>query len=157
MGGDYAKHQLGFNSNELPDLHLDAKAEVHASALQRFAAEQAKPILFVAESAGRREVFDELLRKSQIHAKHVEGFAEYTKNGETSICVGAVQEGMVLQDAIVVCESQVLGTKPATKRRENGKRVIDPDQIVRNLTELSMGAPVVHVEHGWAVISGCKR
>ncbi len=148
LGGDYAKHQLGFNSNELPDLHLDAKAEVPASALQRFAAEQAKPILFVAESAGRREVFDELLRKSQIHAKHVEGFAEYTKNGETSICVGAVQEGMVLQDAIVVCESQVLGTKPATKRRENGKRVIDPDQIVRNLTELSMGAPVVHVEHG---------
>ena len=59
-----------------------------------------------------------------------------------------VQEGLVTADTTIVCESQVLGTKPAAKRRDSGKRVIDPDQIVRNLTELNMGAPVVHVEHG---------
>ena len=148
LGGDYAKHQLEFSSNELPNLHIDAKADVPAAALQQFIAAQSKPVLFVAESAGRREVFDELLRKSQIQAKHVDSFAEYAKTGATSICVGPIQEGMVLADVVVVCEGQVLGTKPSAKRRENGKRVIDPDQIVRNLTELNMGAPVVHVEHG---------
>ena len=113
--------------------------------LQQFISAQSKPVLFVAESAGRREVFDELLRKSQIQAKHVDSFAEYAKTGATSICVGPIQEGMVLEDVVVVCEGQVLGTKPSAKRRENGKRVIDTDQIVRNLTELNMGAPVVHV------------
>lgn len=148
LGGDYAKHQLTFSARELPDLRVDAKAAQPGAKLNGFLAAQTCPVLFVAESAGRREVFDELLRKNQIQAKHVDGFAEYSKTRQTSICVGPIQESLVLENTIVVCESQVLGTKPTAKRRENGKRVIDPDQIVRNLTELSIGAPVVHIEHG---------
>ena len=148
LGGDNAKHQVRFASNPLPDLRIDAKAAAPAASLQRFVDASARPVLFVAESAGRREVFDELLRKHQINARHIDRFADHQQATEHSICIGPIQEGLVMADTTIVCESQVLGTKPAAKRRDSGKRVIDPDQIVRNLTELNMGAPVVHVEHG---------
>ena len=55
---------------------------------------------------------------------------------------------MELPDGVIVCEADVLGTRTSGKRRDSSKRVIDPEQIVRNLTELNMGAPVVHVDHG---------
>jgi transcription-repair coupling factor (superfamily II helicase) len=143
-----SKHQRQFRTWDLPALGVNPKAENPAADLQRFVAEQSKPVLFVAESAGRREVLDELLRKSQIHAKSVDGFVAWDKANPTSICVGPIEEGMILDSGIIICESQVLGSRPGARRKENGKRVIDPDQIVRNLTELTMGAPVVHMEHG---------
>lgn len=148
IGGEHAKHQLAFASAPLPDLRIDAKAETPAAALQQFVRGSQRAVLFVAESAGRREVLDELLRKHQISAKHMHGFAEYRSGSEHGICVGSVQQGLLLADAVIVCEGDVLGAKPTAKRRDSGKRVIDPEQIVRNLTELNMGAPVVHVEHG---------
>ena len=148
LGGDHAKHQVRFATNPLPDLRIEAKASSPAASLQRFVDACTQSILFVAESAGRREVFDELLRKHQITTRHIEGFAEHRQTTQHDICVGPIQQGMIADDTIIICESQVLGTKPAAKRRDNGKRVIDPEQIVRNLTELNMGAPVVHVEHG---------
>ena len=41
-----------------------------------------------------------------------------------------------------------MGKRPTEGKKDNNRKVIDPDQIVRNLTELSMGSPVVHIEHG---------
>lgn len=148
LGGNHAKHQLAFASNPLPELGVDAKAEIPASALQHFVDHNNQPILFVATSSGRREVLDELLRKHQISARQIQGFADFRDDRGHGICVGPVQEGFATADTIIVCEADILGTKPVAKRRESGRRVIDPEQIVRNLTELNMGAPVVHVEHG---------
>ena len=152
LGGEHPKHQCEFASQPLPDLRVDAKAETPAHLLQQFVAEHHKPVLFIAESAGRREVLDELLRKHQIEAQHIDSYSEHgAEHGAGhghSICIGPIQEGLELPDSVVICEADVLGTRPSSKRRDSSKRVIDPEQIVRNLTELNMGAPVVHVEHG---------
>ncbi|HCD28292.1 MAG TPA: transcription-repair coupling factor, partial [Gammaproteobacteria bacterium] len=59
-----------------------------------------------------------------------------------------LQQGLWLDEAIIITEDDVLGSRPTDPKRDAGRRVIDADQIVRNLTELSIGAPVVHVEHG---------
>ena len=106
-----------------------------------------RPVLFVAETAGRREIFDELLRKNGINAKTVDSFATYLLENEHCICVGDLIEGLYLPDAIVVSETDVLGTRQEDHSHRS-QQVIDPDLIVRNLTELHIGAPVVHIEHG---------
>ena len=117
LGGDDAKHQVRFATNPLPDLRIESKAAAPAASLQRIVDASAQPVLFVAESAGRREVFDELLRKHQINARHIDRFADHLQATEHSICIGPIQEGLIIEDTIIVCESQVLGTKPAAKRR----------------------------------------
>ncbi len=142
-----ARHEHSFNSRPLPDLLADARQSTPAASLQKFISGTAAPVLFVAESAGRREVFDELLRKADIHTHGVSGLSEYLAAQQHCIAVAQLDEGMVTDGCIIVTESDVLGTRQSDPRRDAG-RVIDPEQIVRNLTELSIGAPVVHVEHG---------
>ena len=105
-------------------------------------------MLFIAESAGRREVFDELLRKSSIQTLNVNSFEAYLDSDSHCISVSPIIEGLLIDDAIIITENEVLGKRPTEGKKDNNRKVIDPDQIVRNLTELSMGSPVVHIEHG---------
>ena len=142
------KHTVEFPTQNLPDLHINARLAEPSHALQQFLLGTSRPILFIAESAGRREVFDELLRKSSIQTQNVNSFEEYLNSNGHCISVAPISEGLFIEQAIIITESEVLGKRPSEGKRDTNRKVIDPDQIVRNLTELSMGSPVVHVEHG---------
>ena len=144
-----AKHAVDFVTQAVPDLHINARLAEPSHALQQFLLGSQKPVLFIAESAGRREIFDELLRKSSIQTHNVASFEEYLDSGDTHcITVSPILEGLFIDDAIIITENEVLGKRPTEGKKDSNRKVIDPDQIVRNLTELSMGSPVVHIEHG---------
>jgi len=65
------------------------------------------------------------------------------------ITVSEISHGLVLQDSdiAVVTESQIYGQRAIQKRRRK-KRSTDSESIVQNLTDLTIGAPVVHIDHG---------
>ncbi|MCR9258355.1 MAG: transcription-repair coupling factor [Pseudomonadaceae bacterium] len=142
------KHGQAFNSHILPELTFSPRAKDPAEKLKDFVAQVQQPILFVAESAGRREVFDELLRKAGIQTHVVSDFATYQQSRDHCISVAELDEGLYVDGAVIITEADVLGSRQTDPRREAGARVIDPDLLVRNLTELTIGAPVVHIEHG---------
>ena len=143
-----AKHAVEFATQTVPDLHINARLAEPSHALQQFLLGTAKPVLFIAESAGRREVFDELLRKSSIQTHNVTSFEEYLSSDGHCISVSPLTQGLFIDGAIIITENEVLGKRPTEGKKDSNRKVIDPDQIVRNLTELSMGSPVVHIEHG---------
>ncbi len=146
------KHDQSFTSFALPDLEFNVRAAAPAGKLNQFLKQNQTAVLFVAETAGRREVFDELLRKAGIQTQLVDDFAGYRQANTAAlkhcITVADLSEGMHLEDCIIITENDVLGTRQSEPRRTVGARVIDPEQIVKNLTELHIGAPVVHIEHG---------
>ncbi|MGB0997138.1 MAG: transcription-repair coupling factor [Pseudomonadales bacterium] len=143
------KHQCDFSSYSFPDLHANPRLAQPASALKSFLEEQSRSALFVAETAGRREIFDEMLRKAGIDAKPIEHFDDYhtADHSQHCITVGPLNHGLWCSKALIITETEVLGARQTSAPADN-KALIDTDQIVRNLTELSIGAPVVHVEHG---------
>jgi len=109
-----------------------------------------KRLLFVAESAGRREVLRDTLRGFDLKVEMVEGWQAFRKaKAPLCLAIAPIEEGLWLdQDGVaLVTESQLLGERIRQERRR-AVRVRDPDQIVRNLTELHIGAPVVHEDHG---------
>jgi transcription-repair coupling factor (superfamily II helicase) len=142
------KHDTAFDTFALPDLEMNPRSTHPAEKLTRFVSAQQPPVLFVAESAGRREMFDELLRKAGIRTSVIEGFADFTDDPCHCITTADLDEGLHLPNLTLITETDVLGTRQTDPRRETANRIIDPDQLVRNLTELSVGAPVVHIEHG---------
>jgi transcription-repair coupling factor (superfamily II helicase) len=142
------KHGQFFTSQKLPELTFNPRAKDPAEKLKRFVEHVQQPILFVAESAGRREVFDELLRKAGIATQVVSDFASYQQASEHCISVAELDEGLYVDGAVIITEADVLGSRQTDPRRDAGAKVIDPDLLVRNLTELTIGAPVVHIEHG---------
>lgn len=147
LNGDF-RHSVAHTSSPLPDLLGDPQKKMPHGALADYVANASHPILFVAETAGRREVFDEILLKSGIQTRQVAGFEDYLQSDSHCICVGDLSEGFSLPDYTIIAETDVLGTRQVDAARESSGRIIDPDLIVRNLTELHIGAPVVHIEHG---------
>ncbi|MEM6708371.1 MAG: transcription-repair coupling factor [Pseudomonadota bacterium] len=144
-----------FASETLPELGAEPRSKQPLARLTRFLTPRVKPTLFVAESAGRREVLDEQLRRAGITTRPVSDFqafldaasaAEGPAIGDYQITVGNVDRSALLAEFDVITEFDLYDSKPRDSRTTT--RVLDPDQIIRNLTELTVGAPVVHIDHG---------
>lgn len=142
-----------------PDLILQTRLEEPAQALNKFIQTHAGRILFVAETSGRREVLTELLRGHQIHPKSCKSWHEFiTVEDKICITVSEISQGLVLieNDIAVITESQIYGQRAIQKRRRKDRRA-DSDAIVQNLTDLSIGAPVVHIDHGVGRYLGLEK
>ncbi len=142
-----------------PDLILQTRLEEPAQALSNFISSYKGRILFVAETSGRREVLSELLRGHHIHPKTCASWQQFIAS-EDRICitVSEMSQGLVLleSDIAVITESQIYGQRAIQKRRRN-KRGTDSDAIVQNLTDLTIGAPVVHIDHGVGRYLGLEK
>jgi len=142
-----------------PDLILQTKLEDPSQALRTFINSHKGRLLFVAETSGRREVLIELLRSHQIHPKVCETWHAFiTSEDKICITVSEITQGLVLldNDIVVITESQIYGQRAIQKRRRK-KRGADSDAIVQNLTDLTIGAPVVHIDHGVGRYLGLEK
>ncbi len=148
------KHGFDFASRDLPDLTAKPRAKDPAEALKAFLSEAAAssestaPVLFIADTAGRREVFHDYLSRADLRPREVADLAAFqASDARYGLTIAPLEQGLWLDDLIIVTENQVFGHQVA-ERKARAARVLDPEQIIRNLTELHVGEPVVHIEHG---------
>ncbi|MET0046122.1 MAG: transcription-repair coupling factor [Candidatus Thiodiazotropha sp. 6PLUC3] len=141
---------INYQTQLPPPVAFQARSKTPAIALKRFLKDQGRRTLFVAEGAGRREMLLGTLRDIGIHAKPVETWHDFLDcDLEIGLCVAPLEQGLWLESAgiAIITETQLYGERVRQQRRRR-KVSQDPDQIVRNLTELHVGAPVVHEDHG---------
>ena len=105
-------------------------------------------MVFSVESEGRREALGELLGRIKVAPKRILRLSEATGNGRY-LMIGAAEHGFIdtLNNLALICESDLLGERVA-RRRQDSRRTINPDTLIRNLAELHPGQPIVHLEHG---------
>ena len=116
-------------------------------------------ILFVAESAGRREALLDWLKPLGILPRVHETWAAFAGDkSRYGITLGPLQDGLQLGAAgvAIIAEAQVFGQRAPVSLRKRGK-IRDPETILRDLNDLKLGAPVVHVEHGVGRYRGLIR
>jgi transcription-repair coupling factor (superfamily II helicase) len=137
-----------FTAQPLPDLALQSKAAEPLAALRRFIEDYPGRILFGAESAGRREVLLELLARLKLKPQEIGGWSEFV-NGTTrlAICIAPLDEGLLLDDLALIPESPLFGQRVMQRRRREKTRD-SGENVIKHLTELREGAPVVHLDHG---------
>ncbi|MGD9000448.1 MAG: transcription-repair coupling factor, partial [Granulosicoccaceae bacterium] len=146
---DVDKTSINFPSKAPPSLTFNTRAGEPASELVRFIDRYPGRILFAAESAGRREVLLDILQRHQLRPRSVENWQAFlASDDKLGITVAPLELGLNLEDPAIaiIAEPQLFGEQAKQKRRRKSNR--DTDNIIRNLTELSIGAPVVHEEHG---------
>jgi len=140
-----------FNSRVLPELSIDAHANKPLAALENFLLATNKRTLFCAESAGRRETLLELLERIQVFPNQHPAWTDFlASNDAIAITVSNIGEGFQLDDPkiAVITEGELFGHQIQQRRRRNKQSADNADQVIKNLTELHIGAPVVHIEHG---------
>ena len=109
-----------------------------------------KRILIVATGSGRAARLQELLRDGVREPELVESFAAFVNGTEPlSIAVGPLSGGFVLEESglVVVTESELYNTKAVIRRRGHS-RTTNVEAIIRDVSELREGDPVVHAAHG---------
>lgn len=137
-----------FPAQPLPELAIESKASEPLGKLRQFLDGFPGRVLFTAESAGRREVLLELLARLKLRPQEVEGWGGFlASEGRLAIAIAPLDEGLLLDEVALVAESPLFGQRVMQRRRREKSRD-GSDNVIKNLTELREGAPVVHIDHG---------
>ena len=149
---------VSFATRAPPALPIDGRAARPIGFLQDFLATQAGRCLIVAETPGRREVLLETLDAHGLKPDLIESWGEFATGGaKLAMTVAALEDGAWIDApaVAVITESQLFGARAAQRRRRRtGGR--DPEGLVRDLSELRIGAPVVHEAHGVGRYAGLE-
>jgi transcription-repair coupling factor (superfamily II helicase) len=134
-----------------PQLTALSAADAYQDLLKRFITDHQGPVLLCAESAGRREILLESLEKADLRPEPVANWHDFIlREVGFGIVVAPVDRGLYAGPGLptLICESQLFGQRVAQRRRRTTRNETDTDAIIRDLTELRVGLPVVHIEHG---------
>ncbi|NUO74903.1 MAG: transcription-repair coupling factor [Lysobacter sp.] len=133
-----------------PALPVAAKDAAPAQALKSFLGSYPGRVLIAADSAGRREALLELLQAAELRPEVLAGWRAFAADGARfAIAVAPLDDGFALTEPAlaVLTERQLFPDRASQPRRR--KRVgREPEAIIRDLGELSEGAPIVHEDHG---------
>ncbi|WP_145476519.1 transcription-repair coupling factor [Yersinia similis] len=132
----------------LPDLSVQAQQKAPLDNLRRFIESFTGSVVFSVESEGRRETLQDLLARIKLSPILITTLSQAVKPGHY-LMVGASERGFLDTDKqlALICESDLLGER-VSRRRQDNRRTINTDTLIRNLAELRPGQPVVHLEHG---------
>ena len=140
----------------LPDVTINSKQDQPALRLKQFIDTFAGKVLFVAESAGRREALSEKLRQDKISTTPVDNWQAFlTAKQSPCLMVAPIDNGIWLEHSdwvdqaiAIITETALSGEKVQQRRRRRKSAARELEAIINNLTELTIGSPVVHQEHG---------
>ena len=138
---------------------LSSSQPVEADPITRWLeSDEAVRTLIVTSSPGRREVLTELLSGRGLAPVGVSSWRDFLSSERPlSLAVGELEEGLALPDKqLKVVTAEQLGVDRPRQRRRHRRAQRDPDTIVRELTDLRVGAPVVHEEYGVGRYQGLK-
>ncbi len=142
--------KFNFATQTPPELLINNKAETPLAAIADFLTQTDARVLFCAETAGRRETLLDLLKTIQIFPKNFSTWQEFLQSAEKiGITIAPLEQGLYLIDPalVLIAETQIFGQQVMQRRRRKAKS-FDSDAAIRNLAELTVGAPVVHIDHG---------
>ena len=148
--GDGAQPQFA----PLPALAVQRKADDPLQRLREFVAAfgaDGGRVAILADSAGRRETIGQMLREYGLPFGDNADFAGFA-SGDAPLALGVapLHGGFVLPQArlALVTETELYETSPRRSRARHRERASNVEAMIRDLAELRVGDPVVHVEHG---------
>ncbi|WP_336147386.1 transcription-repair coupling factor [Acinetobacter soli] len=130
-------------------LPVDPKKQQPFEVVKNYIDSAGHPVLLVAESAGRRETLKDALRPSLGDIPTIDSFQDFLKQQHPiSITSAPLDRGLVIVDQLSVISENQLYEHRVVQRRRKRQQDVSEEFLIRSLTELSIGAPVVHIDHG---------
>ena len=136
---------------KLPDLSVVRGAEDPLARFKQHAERSPHQVLVLAESAGRRESLLDFLRASQLTLPAFDSLQEFMDSEEKlGIATAALASGFSwVEEAVdLVTETELFATTSTVRRRKKQEQVSDVEALIKDLSELNLGDPVVHAQHG---------
>ena len=139
----------------LPSVAVERRAEDPLTRLKAFIDGFPGRVLLLAESAGRRETLSEMLGEYDVKPETSSDFASFVESDcRLALGVAPLHDGFLLPPLAFITESELYAGSPSRRTRHAAQRKASLDNWLRDLTELKVGDPVVHEQHGIARYQG---
>ncbi len=138
-------------AQQLPELTVVRGADDPLARLQDHLRASPQRALVLAESDGRRESLLDFLRASGLNPPAFDSLAEFEASDEkTGIATAALARGFAWVEAGIdfVTETELFATGTSARKRRKQEQVSDVEALIKDLSELKVGDPVVHAQHG---------
>ena len=135
----------------LPDLTVVRGAEEPLSRLQAHLRTCVSRVLILAESNGRRESLLDFVRSSGLTPPVFDSLEDFlTSNEKVGMATSSLNKGFhwIEHGIDLVTETELFAAGPTTRRRKKQEQVSDVEALIKDLSELNVGDPVVHSQHG---------
>ncbi|OGB75517.1 MAG: transcription-repair coupling factor [Burkholderiales bacterium RIFOXYC12_FULL_60_6] len=135
----------------LGDLTVVRGAEDPLARLKTHIRNSQQRVLVLAESDGRRASLLDFLHGSQFNPPSFDSLAEFQASQEPiGIATAGLAVGFSWLDVGIdfVTETELFAASPTTRRRKKQEQVSDVEALIKDLSELKVGDPVVHSAHG---------
>ncbi|USE84622.1 transcription-repair coupling factor [Acinetobacter tibetensis] len=140
---------INLDTETPPRLAVDPKQEKPFAAVKQYLDAVNHPVLLVAESAGRRETLKDALRPFLGDIPSVESFADFQQSLQAIAITNApLDRGLVVRGQLSVISENQLYEHRVVQRRRKRQQEVSEEFLIKSLTELSIGAPVVHIDYG---------
>ncbi len=143
-------HHSSLITASLPPLAVDRRADHPLNKLQAFLNGFGGRVLLLAESLGRRETMLEYFGEHGIKPVPCANFTEFlASKAPAMLGVAPLAAGFVLRsrNIAVITENELYASQVRT-RREREARKTSNESMLRDLSEVKVGDPVVHEQHG---------
>jgi len=152
-GPGHARHADAVALGDQPAPTLPVAGPDHpraGGALRGFLSSYPGRVLVAADSPGRREALLEVLQAADLRPEVLPGFRAFLESqARFALAVAPLEDGFALDapQLAVLTERQLFPERAPRPRR--GRRAgREPEAIIRDLGELTEGAPIVHEDHG---------
>ena len=143
------------SATTLPLVAVDRRADDPLTRLKAFIDGFPGRVLLLAESAGRRETLTELFTEYGLKPDACTDLAGFLANdGKLTLGIAPLHNGFLLDHYAFITESELYAGSPSRRTRHAAQRKASLDNWLRDLTELKVGDPVVHEQHGIARYQG---
>lgn len=148
--------RINFDTDAIGDISIKHQNKVPWTSIKEAVSQwqsSGYKVLFSAESQGRRESLMDLLVQADIKPKAFEHLDAFIQSHESiGISIGLAEHSFQLHETdgqlAFITETELLGHKISQRRLREKRQATDENAIIRNLAELTVGQPVVHLDHG---------
>ncbi|WNH49881.1 transcription-repair coupling factor [Stenotrophomonas aracearum] len=152
-GADHARIEEAspLGDQPLPPLPVAARDAPAGEALKSFIGHYPGRVLIAADSPGRREALLEVLLAAELKPPVVADLPTFLADDSQrfAITVAPLEDGFALDmPPLAVLTERQLFPERAGQTRRSRRAGREPEAIIRDLGELTEGAPIVHEDHG---------
>ena len=140
-------------SASLPDIAVNRRLDDPLSNLRSFVLTTSARVMICAESSGRRETLREYFSEYDLSLTVCDSLDDFLHRADKlMLCVAPLHAGSQLSpelgNLVFITETELYAGSGRRAGRRKQEAVTQVDAMVRDLSELKIGDPIVHVNHG---------
>jgi transcription-repair coupling factor (superfamily II helicase) len=140
-------------SAPVPNIAVNRHSDDPLTNLRAYLLQAGRRVMICAESNGRRETLQQYFTEYNLALTPVEGFEGFaTSDAKLALGVAPLHSGFELstptENLIFITETELYAGSGRRVGKKKQEAVTQVESMVRDLSELKIGDPVVHINHG---------